>query len=1010
MLWLSAMLLVLQHSLTISGYALDPDRDLSQYLRTFWNSRNGFPGGQVNGISQTPDGYLWIGTDRGLLRFDGQSFMEGHRVDASLPSNLHTLGLQTDNEGALWISLESGGSLLRYTSGHTQEFFTGSHERIVAMNRGAHGELLIAALLEGKLRYSQGQFQRLLPANPSISLTIAIAETPDDRVWVGTRDEGVYWLTGHGMEPVSGELPDNKVNAIISAGNGHLWIGTDGGLALWNGEQTTTEGIPKELLNVQVLALLRDRDENLWIGTPHGVLRLSRDNTVSTDPVSSNTVTSLYEDREGDIWIGSPQGVERLRDSAFITHSIGSEANAGGPIYVDPAGRAWLAFSSGGITSMLNGKASRITTAELNSDIVYSIDGTADDLWLGRQHSGLTHLRLENGSVIASQTYTTSDGLPENSIYAVHRSPDGTVWAATLKSGVAMLRNGKITSVTTANGLPSNSVTAIEDTPEAICFATSSGLALLSRSAVSGAAAWKTLTTRDGLPSDDIISLFSGSRGTLWIGTSAGLAVLRSGRIESFATLHSILHEPILGLAQDRLGSLWIATPTRIVSVDVNRLISNPGDLRMREYGPADGLPGTESVRRNRSVVPDSRGRIWFSLNQGLATVDPDRAFLASAPSLTHIDSLSADGNSLRLDTPADLPSSTHRLIFNYAGLSLSVPERVRFRYRLDGFDRDWNDPVAMRQAVYTNLAPGDYRFRVLSSNNEGDWSGPEATYSFTVAPAVWQTWWFQLSLAAGLGLLATLIFHWRMRQMTERLNLRFEERLAERTRIAQELHDTLLQGFLSASMQLHVAAEKLPPDSPARPSLDHILGLMQKVNQEGRNTLHGLRSDNGSGLSIEQSLSRVPQDLPSALPADSHPTFRVIVQGQPRALHPVIRDEVSRIGREAVVNAFLHSRATSIEVEIEYNLGYLRLLVRDDGKGIDTEILRSGREGHWGIIGMRERAVRIDASLKLFSRAEAGTEVELTIPGQIAYQNPSASLRKKLSALWPEWLRKLVS
>jgi signal transduction histidine kinase len=486
--------------------------------------------------------------------------------------------------------------------------------------------------------------------------------------------------------------------------------------------------------------------------------------------------------------------------------------------------------------------------------------------------------------------------------------------------------------------------------------------------------------------------------------------VLRSGRLDSFAALHPILHEPILGLAEDRLGSLWIATPTHIVSVDMKRLVANPGHLRVREYGPADGLPGTESVRRNRSVVSDSRGRIWFSLSQGLATVDPSRAFAASPPSLTHIDSLSADGNSLRLDTIADLPSSTQRLIFNYAGLSLAAPERVRFRYRLDGFDHDWNEPVAMRQAVYTNLAPGNYRFRVLSSNNEGDWTGPEATYSFTIAPAVWQTWWFQLSLAAGFGLLATLIFHWRMRQMTERLNLRFEERLAERTRIAQELHDTLLQGFLSASMQLDVAAEQLPPDSPVRPSLEHILNLMQKVNQEGRNTLRGLRSDNESGLSIEQFLSRVPQELPSALHADSHPTFRVIVQGQPRALHPVIRDEVSRIGREAVVNAFLHSRATSIEVEIEYNSGYLHILVRDDGKGIDPEILRSGREDHWGIIGMRERAERIDASLKLFSRAEAGTEVELTIPGHIAYQNPSASLRKKLSALWPEWLRKLVS
>ncbi len=675
--------------------------------------RNGFPGAQVNGISQTPDGYLWIGTNHGLLRFDGQSFVEGHHVDSSLPWGLDVLGLQTDNEGALWISLQSGSPLLRYASGHAEEFLGGSHERIVAMNRGAHGELLVAALLQGKLRYGQGQFHQVLAANPSTSLTIAIAETSDDRVWIGTRDEGVYWLTRQGIEPAPGELPDKKVNAIVPVGDGTLWIGTDNGLALWNGERTTTAGIPKQLLKIQVLSLLRDRDGNLWVGTPHGVLRLGRDNTVSSDPDSSNVVTALYEDREGNIWIGSPQGIERLRDSPFVTTSLGTETQgeAGGAVYVDPSGRAWVAPASGGLVSVSNGKTSRITTAGLDKDIVYSIDGAGSELWLGRQHNGLTHLHLENGAVIASQTYTKAQGLPEDSIYAVHRSPDGTLWAATLKGGVAMLRNGKITTYTTDNGLPSNSVTAIEDTPGATWFATPSGLAQISRS---GSLPGKTLTAQDGLPSSDITSLLSDSSGALWIGTSVGLAVLRSGRIEPFSTMHPILHEPILGLAEDRLGSLWIATTTHLVSLDIKRLLANPGDLRLREYGLVDGLPGTEPIRRTRSVVSDSRGRIWFSFSQGLAAVDPGRAFAASAPSITHIDSLSADGNSVRLDTPANLSFATQRLTFNYAGLSLAVPERVRFRYRLDSFDRDWNDPVAMRQAVYTNLAPGSYRFRVL--------------------------------------------------------------------------------------------------------------------------------------------------------------------------------------------------------------------------------------------------------------------------------------------------------
>jgi ligand-binding sensor domain-containing protein/signal transduction histidine kinase len=992
---LAAILLLFGQFRTV--YALDSDRPLPQYLRTFWGVRNGFPGGQVNGVSQTPDGYLWIGTDRGLLRFDGQSFIDGHRIDPALPASIHVLGLQTDDEGSLWISQE-GRLLLRYRNGHVDSFFPGSSERVISMNRGSKGELVVDALLAGKLRYSEGQFQQLVPANPSTSLAISIAETPDSRVWIGTRDGGLFWLNQGNLVPAPGTLPDKKINAIVSAGDDRLWIGTDNGLALWDGSVVTTAGIPQALQKIQILTLFRDRDDNLWIGTPHGVLRLDRDYNVSSDPASTKIITALYEDREGNLWIGSPEGIERLRDSAFVTYA--DAENSGGPVYVCPDGRAWMGPSSGGLYSLFNGATTRITTAGLDRDVVYSIDGAGNDLWIGRQHSGLTHFHLQNGNVVVSQTYTKADGLPENSIYAVHHSPDGSVWAATLNGGVSVLHSGGIITFTTANGLPSNSVTAIEDTPEAIWFATPSGLTRLPRSSSFASSSWKTLTSSDGLPSNDVISLLGDSSGALWIGTSSGLAVLRSGSVRSFSALNPVLRESILGLAEDRLGSLWIATASHLVSLDRQQLLEGGTGLHLREYGPADGLPGTEAIRRDRSVVADSRGRIWFSLNQGLAAVDPERAFASTVPSLTHIESLSADGNPVRLDTAANLPSATHRLTFNYAGLSLAIPDRVRFRYRLDGFDHDWSDPVPLRQAAYTNLAPGNYRFRVLSSNAEGEWNGQEATYSFAVAPAVWQTWWFQLAFAAGLGLLATFIFHWRMRQMTERLNLRFEERLAERTRIAQELHDTLLQGFLSASMQLHVAAEQLPPDSPVRPSLDHILGLMQQVNQEGRNTLRGLRSDSRGALTLEQFLSRVPQDLPPQTTA-SHPAFRVIVQGQPRALHPVILDEVCRIGREAIVNAFLHGRATRIEVEIEYTPGHLHIVIRDDGIGVDPEIMRSGREDHWGLIGMRERAHRIGASLKLFSRAEAGTEVELAVPGNIAYRNPTSTLRHRLAGLW---------
>ncbi|MBC7932346.1 MAG: sensor histidine kinase [Rubrivivax sp.] len=253
--------------------------------------------------------------------------------------------------------------------------------------------------------------------------------------------------------------------------------------------------------------------------------------------------------------------------------------------------------------------------------------------------------------------------------------------------------------------------------------------------------------------------------------------------------------------------------------------------------------------------------------------------------------------------------------------------------------------------------------------------------------PAFWQTWWFRslVGLACLFALFA--IYRYRLRLLTRQLNVRFEERLAERVRIAQELHDTLLQGVISASMQLHVVMENLAADSPARAPLSHIQQLIGQVIEEGRNAVQGLRSDGTHSLDLEQAFSRLRQDLR----VEESSGFRVVVEGRPRPLHPVIRGEVYSIGREALVNAFRHSRAGSIEVEVEYAASHLRVLVSDDGCGIDSEVLRSGREGHWGLSGMRERAELIGARLKVRSRAAAGTEVELSVPGHIAYGTQSS-------------------
>jgi signal transduction histidine kinase len=564
------------------------------------------------------------------------------------------------------------------------------------------------------------------------------------------------------------------------------------------------------------------------------------------------------------------------------------------------------------------------------------------------------------------------------------------VWAGTLSGGASHFQDGKFTNYSTANGLASNSVSSIlEGVDGTIWFATPTGVSTLSKGR------WRTYTTKDGLPSDSVNCLLEDSSGRVWAGTSAGLAFRDSDGFKVPKGTPAALGEQILGLAEDKFGWLWIATSGHVMRVKRNKLqLGSLSDTDVREYGLADGLRGIEGVKRHQSVVEDSLGRIWFSMNRGISVVDPARLSNSSVPAIPHIEAISADGRASSLRGPVHIAAEPKRIVFGLTGLSLSVPERVQFRYMLDGFDQGWSEPTKSHEAAYTNLGPGLYRFRMIASNPDGVWNMVETSIRFDIAPLFWQTWWFRLGGVLVLGLTGLALYRFRLHQLTHQLNLRFEERLSERTRIAQELHDTLLQGFLSASMQLHVAADQLPATSPTKAPLTHILELMGKVIEEGRSAVRGLRSSGSSSLNLEQAFSQIREEL--AIPEGME--FRVVVEGRAKPLHPVLRDEIYRIGREAVVNAFRHSRAKTIEVELEYASKYFRFLVRDNGSGIDPEVIRLGREGHWGLPGMRERAERIGAKLHVWSGASAGTEVILSIPSHIAFNLQPSSRR-------PKWL-----
>ena len=1012
------------------AHAIDPDRAISQYIRDQWGSDKGFPGGSVSAIAQSADGYLWIGTDKGLIRFDGLNFqLFPLAVPSSLPIG-PIQGLMADAEGNLWIVLQST-QILRY---HDGRFELGRGEAefgITSVSRRGDGTVLLSSLALGTLVFRAGKYeilmspselsppetsatteadtrntrlswaigfrpQRLAPPNSAVT---AMAETADGRVWLGTRDKGLFYMS-EGRVFAVGKGPTNtQINCLLAFENRDLWIGTDSGMVRWNGTEVTSSGVPDALRHMQVFSMIRDRNSNIWVGTAGGLVRVNPQG-VSADragPKTSQAVTALFEDREGNLWRGGLSGIQRLRDSAFVTYSVadGLPSERNGPVYVDRQGRTWFAPLEGGLQWMKGRQHGSMTEDGLARDVVYSISGSENGLWVGRQRGGLTFLSTSGGS-LAAKTYTQADGLTQNSVFAVHQSRDGTVWAGTLGSGVSAFRNGRFSTYTTADGMSSNTVTSITESPYGtVWVATPNGLSAFSNGR------WRVFTVKDGLPSADLNCVLADSTGILWIGSTAGIAFLISDHVQVPLGVPEPLREQVFGIAEDRNGWLWLATSNQILRAKRDGLLNNEsGDAGVREYGLTDGLLGTEGIKRHQSVFADPMGKIWFSMNRGLSVVDPNQATGSSVPALVHIETVIVDGNTVDRQIPIRFSSAHQRIMFGYTGLSLSSSERVRYRYRLDGFDHDWSEPTTTRTAIYTNLSPRSYRFRVIASNSDGLWNGAEAAVGLQVTPTLWQTWWFRLGLVLCVGLATLVVYRLRMHEVTRLLNARFEERLSERTRIARELHDTLLQSFQGLLLRFQAASNVLPTHpEQAKQKLDSAIHQAAQAIAEGRDAVQGLRSPTVVTDDLATALSALGEELAAGKTSQNSPVFDVEVEGSPRELQPILRDEVYRIAGEALRNAFRHAQARRIELEIRYAESQLRLRIRDDGKGIDSRVLDGeGRSGHWGLRGIRERTKLVGGNLEVWSKPDSGTEIELSIPASIAYARSTSRRRSWFS------------
>src|SRR5580698_1834264 len=462
-----------------TAYAIDPARAISQYVHDQWGTDQGFPRAAVYAITQTTDGYLWIGTEAGLVRFDGRSFR-------LIKDDSHTFiirevrGLTPDNDGGLWLRLRDR-SILRYRNGvfRTPAADWESSHNVYVIARNGEGEIILSQGVANPrpkgprilvpVVFRNSAFTKASEGDQSLrSAVMSFAQTADGDFWMGTREAGLYRFAKGKMIAVRKGLPDLKVNCLLPGRNSGLWVGTDDGVVRWNGAELVTEGIPAALSHIQALSMTLDRDANIWIGTGmRGLLRMNARGVAALhldQGVSHEAVTATFEDREGNLWLGGADGIERLGDGTFVTYSLpeGLPTDGSTPVYVDSTNRLWFPPETRGLWWAKDGQHGKITLAGLDRDLVYSIAGASGELWIGRQRGGLTRLSLE-GDSFAAKSYTKGEGLAEDSVYSVYRARDGTIWAGTLSAGVSALRDGHFTNYTFAQGLASNTVVSMTE-------------------------------------------------------------------------------------------------------------------------------------------------------------------------------------------------------------------------------------------------------------------------------------------------------------------------------------------------------------------------------------------------------------------------------------------------------------------------------------------------------------------------------------------------------------------
>jgi signal transduction histidine kinase/ligand-binding sensor domain-containing protein len=983
-----------------SALALDPAMQISQYAHTAWHMQDGVFGGAPHAITQTADGYIWLGTDAGLVKFDGVRFVPWDPPDerSAISAVFSLLG---GRDGTLWVGSAAG---LRALKNDRLIDFPNARGRINTIVEDNAGTVWVArsrtrADHAGGLCQVAGEQLRCFGNADGMSLPTADPLVADGlgNLWAGTSGELLRWSPKSWTSYLSKELKSNQglagVGTLAVGRDQSVWVGFDNnhpGLQRIAGgvrQRAVLPGVDVSRLRVE--ALFIDRHNSLWIGSAdHGLYRISGnevDHFVKEDGLTGNSVECLYQDKEENLWVVTASGLDVFRDIKVATFS---------------------------------------TAQGLSSDHVQSVLAARDgSIWIGNSDS----LDVLRGSKVTS--IRTREGLPGHRVTSLWEDHKGRVWAGVDRT-LNVYESGRFRSVPGTDGRPLGIVTAISEDMERNIWVVAAqapgqrvfriaddrvmqefneseipetkvlapdprgGLWLgLYNGSLAHYRAGKFAIVATGLSPRSVLSLAADPDGSVWVATRNGLFRRSEGVVKRLGLSNGLPCEQIATIIKDHQGALWLYSNCGVVSIaasELDRWWQHPeSKIRTRVFDALDGAQVALSTFLPQvSKSPD--GRLWFTNDTILQSIDPRHLNDNRLVPPVHIEQVIADRKTYAAGEALHLPAHTRDIEIDYSALSFRVPQKVRFRYKLEGRNMEWEEAGTRRQAFFSDLKPGPYAFHVMACNNEGIWNEAGASLGFSIAPAYYQTGWFRALSAAAILALMWGVHRLRLGQLKREYGLRLEERVGERTRIARELHDTLLQNFHGLLLRFQAVYNHLPArPEEARKALVVALDRGAEAITAARDTVQELRSPPSVTNELSSAIAALSEELRVAQTEVLSPAVEVEVEGRERELHPILRDEIYRITAEALRNAFRHAEAARIDVAIRHGDHEFRITVKDNGKGIDPEILKQGsRSGHWGLQGMRERAEAIGADLDVWSSHGNGTEVSLRLPAMIAYSS----------------------